>query len=64
VVDELGSRGEIEYIRTICERGTSADRQLEVFRCAITDGADPREALYRVIDHVIEETAEGWRRAS
>ena len=32
VVDELGSRKEIEHIHTILERGTSADRQLEVYR--------------------------------
>jgi carboxylate-amine ligase len=32
VVDELGSRREVEYIRTIAAEGTSADRQLRVFR--------------------------------
>jgi glutamate---cysteine ligase / carboxylate-amine ligase len=31
VVDELGSRKEIEYIHTILENGTGADRQLRVF---------------------------------
>lgn len=31
VVDELGSRKEIEHIHTILERGTSADEQLKVY---------------------------------
>jgi carboxylate-amine ligase len=32
VIDELGSRKEIEHIHTILERGTSADRQLQIYR--------------------------------
>jgi glutamate---cysteine ligase / carboxylate-amine ligase len=32
VVDELGSRREVEYVRTILADGTSADRQLRVYR--------------------------------
>lgn len=32
VVDDLGSRNEINYIRTILENGTGADRQLRVFQ--------------------------------
>jgi carboxylate-amine ligase len=32
VVDELGSRKALQYVRTIVEEGTSADKQLEVFR--------------------------------
>jgi carboxylate-amine ligase len=32
VLDELGSRKEVEHINTILDRGTSADRQLEVYR--------------------------------
>jgi carboxylate-amine ligase len=32
VVDELGSRQEISHVHTILERGTSADRQLQVYR--------------------------------
>ena len=31
VVDELGSRNEIEHIHTILDRGTSADEQLRVY---------------------------------
>jgi tetratricopeptide (TPR) repeat protein len=32
VVDELGSRKALQYVHRIVEEGTSADRQLEVFR--------------------------------
>src|SRR5206468_5517731 len=32
VVDELGSRDAVQYVRTILEDGTSADRQLKVYR--------------------------------
>jgi glutamate---cysteine ligase / carboxylate-amine ligase len=32
VVDELGSRKAVEYVHTILAEGTSADRQLKVFR--------------------------------
>jgi carboxylate-amine ligase len=48
VVDELGSRAEIEYVRTILREGTSADRQLAVYRHT----GDFRA----VVDHVVEET--------
>ena len=48
VVDELGSRDEINYIRTILAEGTGADRQLEVFR--------KTNDLHRVVDYIIEET--------
>lgn len=63
VVDDLGSRDEVQYIRTILHRGTSADRQLRVFQAAIAAGATDHEALYAVVDHLIEETADGWKRA-
>ena len=32
VVDELGSRTAVEYVKTILAEGTSADRQLQVYR--------------------------------
>jgi len=32
VIDELGSRKAVEYVHTILAEGTSADRQLKVFR--------------------------------
>lgn len=58
VVDDLGSRQDVEYARTILKEGSSADRQLAVFRKH--GGADNRdEALKAVVDHLIAETKQG-----
>ena len=51
VVDDLGSRKEIEYVHTILENGTSADRQLRTF--------ERTGDLKAVVDQLIEETMEG-----
>jgi carboxylate-amine ligase len=51
VVDELGSRKEVEYAFRILEEGTSADRQLATFK-ATGD-------LKAVVDQLVRETAEG-----
>jgi carboxylate-amine ligase len=51
VVDELGSRTEVEYLRTILDAGTSADRQLRVF--------EETGDMNAVVDHIVEETATG-----
>lgn len=61
VVDELGTRQELEYVHTILEKGTSADRQLATYRRAMAAGATPQEALIQVVDQLIEETACGWK---
>ena len=53
VVDELGSRREVEYAFEIMRHGTSADRQLKVF--------EETGDLKQVVDRVIAETAEGVR---
>ena len=51
VIDELGSRREIEYAYRILDEGTSADRQLAVY--------ERTKDLKAVVDHVIRETEEG-----
>lgn len=51
VVDELGSRKEVEYLLTMCEQGSSADRQLKVFK--------ETNDLKAVVDNLIAETMEG-----
>ena len=51
VVDELGSRHEIAYIREIIRNGTGADRQLEVYK--------QTGDFKKVVDHIIEETNKG-----
>ena len=61
VVDELGSREEINYIQTILENGTSSDRQLAVYNQCISDGATVDEALRAVVAHLRAETLRGVR---
>lgn len=51
VLDELGSRKEVEYAFKILDQGTSADRQLARFR--------QTGDLNAVVDALITETAEG-----
>jgi carboxylate-amine ligase len=51
VVDELGSREEIEYVHKILEMGSGADRQLQVF--------EKTGDLKEVVDFIIEETEAG-----
>ena len=51
VIDELGTRKEIEYAYTILEHGSSADRQLRTFQ---------RTGNIRdVVDQLVAETKEG-----
>jgi carboxylate-amine ligase len=50
VVDELGSRKEIEHIYTILERGTSADEQLRVWR----ETSDVKAVVDRLIERTME----------
>lgn len=54
VVDELGSRDAVEYVHTVLREGTSADRQLAIYR---TTGD-----LRAVVRHVVEETRAGVQR--
>src|SRR6184192_4278237 len=51
VVDELGSREEINYIYTMMEQGSSADRQLKVY--------EETGDLKAVVDMLMKETIEG-----
>jgi carboxylate-amine ligase len=58
VVDDLDSRTEVEYVRTILRNGTSADRQVNVY---LEHGGDDNreEALQAVVDSIVKETQEG-----
>lgn len=58
VLDELGSRKEVEYVFEILRNGTSADRQLRVYRQYGGD-ANRTEALNAVVDSLVEETQRG-----
>ncbi|MBV9440535.1 MAG: carboxylate-amine ligase [Candidatus Eremiobacteraeota bacterium] len=50
-VDELGSRGEVEYLFTILRERTGADRQLAVY--------EQTRSLPDVVDYIIAETKRG-----
>src|SRR5215831_7078359 len=54
VLDELGSRKEVEHIHTILQRGTSADEQLQIYR--------ETNDLRAVVDRLIELTMENVPR--
>lgn len=51
VVDELGSRSAVEYVHTILNEGTSAERQLRVYQ--------QTGDLKAVVRHLVEETRGG-----
>jgi carboxylate-amine ligase len=58
VVDDLGNRKEVEYVQTILKKGTSADRQIAVYKAHGGD-SNSEEALKAVVDHLIAETKLG-----
>ena len=51
VVDELGSRREIEYIYQILKNGSGAERQLRVY--------EETRDFKKVVDYIVEETQAG-----
>ena len=55
----LGGLPEVLRARDILDRGTSADRQLNVHARALADGASEHEAAQAVVDWLIEETLVG-----
>jgi carboxylate-amine ligase len=52
VVDELECRKDIEYVQTILDRGSGADRQLQVF--------ERSKDLIEVVKYMVEETKVGF----
>lgn len=51
VVDDLGIRDEMNYVQTMLQRGSGADRQLDVY--------EQSNDLNQVVDYIIEETHHG-----
>ena len=51
VVDDLGSRNEIEYVHEMLKNGTGADRQLEIFK--------KTNDLTKVVDYITDQTILG-----
>ncbi|PJF41707.1 MAG: carboxylate-amine ligase [Chloroflexi bacterium] len=60
VLDELGTRDDVNYVHTILKNGSSADRQLATYRKRIDAGDSKQDALKAVVDQLIEETQSGW----
>jgi glutamate---cysteine ligase / carboxylate-amine ligase len=56
VVDDLGSRNALDPIHAIVRNGTSAERQLRVYR--------ETNDLKEVVRHIVRETSEGVTRSS
>jgi carboxylate-amine ligase len=56
VVDDLGSRREVEYVKKIVQHGTSADRQLKVF--------EETQDLRAVVRWLVDETRERLERSA
>jgi carboxylate-amine ligase len=54
--EKLGCVPELEHVRTIARRGTSADEQLRIYHQALGQGASEEEALHHVVDWLIAET--------
>ena len=54
----LDCQNEVQHIRTICERGTSAHRQRVAFAESVEGGASDEEALKAVVDHLIEKSSD------
>jgi carboxylate-amine ligase len=50
VVDELGSRAEVEHAYRILDEGSSADRQIKAWQAS--------ESFPDVVDHLVAETRE------
>ena len=51
VIDLLGSRKQIEFLRSIAENGTSSDRQIKIY--------NENENINDVVDSLIKETLDG-----
>ena len=54
--EALDCVSEVDHAPEIVRRGTSADRQLEVYHLALAQGASEEKALHTVVDWLIAET--------
>jgi carboxylate-amine ligase len=54
--EALDCFSEVDHASEIVRRGTSADRQLEVYHLALAQGASEEKALHAVVDWLIAET--------
>lgn len=54
--EALGCVNEIQHVKTILKRGTSAERQIKVFEAAQAKGMSDEDALKAVVDELLRET--------
>jgi carboxylate-amine ligase len=57
--EELGCLESLKHARSLVELGTSADRQIRIYKAALEGGASNEEALRAVVDYLIEDTQHG-----
>ena len=57
--EALGCTDEVNNLRHIMQRGTSAHRQLKKYELEIAGGASHEDALRAVVDRLVNDTAEG-----
>ena len=57
--EALGCTDEVNDLRHIMQRGTSAHRQLKKYELEVAGGASHDEALQAVVDKLVNDTAEG-----
>lgn len=55
----FGCEADLDHLREIVRRGTSADRQLATYEKSLAENPDNRAALRNVVDFLIEETRAG-----
>lgn len=55
----LNCEKEVAHAREIIRRGTSADRQVALYKRSVADGDTPQAALTKVVDQVLNETISG-----
>jgi gamma-glutamyl:cysteine ligase YbdK (ATP-grasp superfamily) len=60
----LDCKAEVDHARTILARGTSADRQLALYRREVERGLACSEALKSVVDELVIETVADTNNAS
>jgi carboxylate-amine ligase len=57
---ELGCEAQLEHLREILRRGTSAHRQEAVYRDRLAGGGDEQAAQRAVVDFLVDETVRGF----
>ena len=57
--EAFGCVEEVQHLRTIIARGTSAHLQIGVYRDALADGDSDEVAYSRVVDHLVTKTVAG-----